>query len=190
MEYLGTKQIVGAIAVALIGYIVGSVQPLPLLQPQLRSTEQHKLKAYLAPGTHGSESIDYQKLARVCLMTVQKGHAQAAESPALGSRGGEPKRTVHNAPNVPPSFLQQGANGMQPDAIIRRKDALDRIMSLSVADGEWSAQASRAALRALRGLPDDEVADFEALLLETLEDGELALGPGAWVPEKVHGAEQ
>jgi hypothetical protein len=65
-----------------------------------------------------------------------------------------------------------------------RKDALDRIMALVIDDGHWSSKASRAALRALRQLPPAEVASFEALLLTTIDEAELSVETGAWVPER------
>jgi hypothetical protein len=107
------------------------------------------------------DEVDYEKLARVCLAAANRGVPQTSSQASIIAE-----------PNSP--------------AVRKVKAKLDEVMSISLEDGVWSRGASMRAQNLLRLLPASDVADFEKLLLTTLERGDLKPQPGAWIPEAIN----
>ena len=166
------------------GYLVGSIAPLSFSTDQSRAVVAGARSALLAEGFGSEDGVDYAKLARVCL--VAAGHKKASQSRTNHHLGSRRNSLPDGGPSRSRGAQLQGNQAQESAAAIQsRKAALDRIMVRVMDEGQWSAKASRAALRARRELPAVEVASFEALLLSAIAEGHLSVEPSAWVPEKV-----
>ncbi len=104
--------------------------------------------------------IDYNRLARVCMAAGQQGRGPARMA---GSALAEP-----NSPEV-----------------LDIKEKLDGVMSNSLGSGIWTRGAAFRARTLVARLPPSDVANFQELLLTTIDNGDMKPQEGAWVPRKV-----
>jgi len=108
------------------------------------------------------DAIDYEKLARVCLAVHQR------------------------TDTVKIADVQASPVQVAPEQVRKNKEYLDRLMANALERGAWSRMISFRARQLLGDLPPTDAADFAQLFATAVKQGDLAIAPGAWVPETLN----
>jgi len=109
------------------------------------------------------DSVDYDKLAKVCLNAAAR-HEDGAGFPAL-------------AVSVRPP---------DPEETKKTREYLDRLMSNALEKGAWTRIMAFRARQLMGQLPPSDAADFASLFESALKHGDLTVTPGAWVPTDIN----
>jgi hypothetical protein len=115
------------------------------------------------------DTVNYEKLARVCLAVSERGEAEGSHVSATGIEQ-----------------LVSGRSKVNSEEILKTKDRLDRLMSNALELGSWTRLIAFRARQLTYELPPSDAADFAQLFATVVQQGDLKIVPGVWVPEGAH----